>query len=385
MAKRRRLEAPGAEELADLEAGFAAKPTPDRIGLNPPITQVAADAARASSPLDTDQRVTIARDSVDANAWRSAVEAGRVINDLPLETIDLTYLTRDRMVVEADALDELIASIRSNGLRLPIEVVALSPGRYGLVSGWRRMTALLALQAQQARQGQGPDFSTVKAIIRPPHDAGTLYTAMVEENELRAQLTPYERGRIAVIAAKDGVFIDTDAAIETIFATASRAKRSKIRSFAMVHQELGDMLHFPIDLSERNGLRLAYALREGYGDQLRDALIKSARSFASASSVSGGVAEGGAVGPAIEWALMEPVIALFEAKERKSDHKSDRGGRPKAQFAKTIATQHALAHGVTMEKVQHEDGYSIRLRGKAVDSEMISVLMGALEQVLAKG
>jgi ParB family chromosome partitioning protein len=380
MAKRRRLEAPGAEELADLEAGFAAKPTPDRIGLNPPITQVAADAARASSPLDTDQRVTIARDSVDATAWRSAVEAGRVINDLPLETIDLTYLTRDRMVVEADALDELIASIRSNGLRLPIEVVALSPGRYGLVSGWRRMTALLALRAQQARQGQGSDFSTVKAIIRPPHDAGTLYTAMVEENELRAQLTPYERGRIAVIAAKDGVFIDTDAAIETIFATASRAKRSKIRSFAMVHQELGDMLHFPIDLSERNGLRLAYALREGYGDQLRGALIKSARSLASASS-----ANGGAVGPAIEWALMEPVIALFEAQERKSDHKSERGGRPKAQFARTIATQHALANGVTMEKVQHEDGYSIRLRGKAVDSEMISVLMGALEQVLAKG
>lgn len=56
MAKRRRLEAPGAAELADLEAGFAAKPSLDRMGLTAaPIAQIAGDIARASDPLDLDK------------------------------------------------------------------------------------------------------------------------------------------------------------------------------------------------------------------------------------------------------------------------------------------------------------------------------------------
>lgn len=374
MAKRRRLEAPGAAELADLEAGFAAKQMPDRmgpdrigpdrLGLTAPITQVAAEAARAASPLDIDQRVTNAQNSVDAGAWRDAVQAGRVISDLPLDAIDLGHLTRDRMIVEADDLEELKASIRTNGMRLPIEVVALPDGRYGLVSGWRRMTVLLTLSAESRASG-GQDFATVKAIVRPPYEAGVLYTAMVEENELRAQLTPYERGRIAVVAAENGAFSGTESAIETIFATASRAKRSKIRSFAKVHQLLGDVLHFPTDLSERNGLRLAYALREGSVQALRQALMTS-------------TGEGGIEGPAREWAMLEPIVAASEAQERPAE----RGGRPKAQITKPVSPRQILASGISMQQIEHEDGYSIRLRGASVDAEMMARVMAALERML---
>ena len=369
MAKRRRLEAPGAAELADLEAGFAAKQMPDRMGpdrmgMTAPITQVAAEAARAASPLDIDQRVTNAQNSVDAGAWRDAVQAGRVISDLPLDAIDLGHLTRDRMIVEADELEELKASIRTNGMRLPIEVVALPEGRYGLVSGWRRMTVLLTLSAESRASG-GQDFATVKAIVRPPYEAGILYTAMVEENELRAQLTPYERGRIAVVAAENGAFSGTESAIETIFATASRAKRSKIRSFAKVHQLLGDVLHFPTDLSERNGLRLAYALREGSVQALRQALMTS-------------TGEGGIEGPAREWAMLEPIVVASEAQERTAE----RGGRPKAQITKPVSPRQTLANGISMQQIEHEDGYSIRLRGASVDAEMIARVMAALERML---
>ena len=360
MARRRRLEAPGPEELASLEAGFAAKPLPDRAGLAAPIAQIAGEIARAAEPLDVEKRVSIARDSVDAEAWRAAVGEGRVISDLALDRIDLDYMMRDRIVVEASEIEELKTSIRANGLRLPIEVVAMEDGRYGLVSGWRRVTALLALQEEEPGA-----WATVKAIIRPPYEAGALYTAMVEENELRAQVSPYERGRIAVVAARLGAFPDTETAIETIFAAASKAKRSKIRSFAYVHDELGDMLAFPTDLSERNGLRLAYALREGYGQQMRGALFDAK-----------------ATGPAMEWAALEPIVAAAEAVERLPD--PSRGGRPRTRFAKTSRPPGDLANGITMERVLHEDGYSIRLRGAVVDVVMVDQLMDQLRRWLSR-
>lgn len=362
MAKRRRLEAPGAAELADLEAGFAAKPAPDRIGLGAPIAQIAGEIARASDPLDVEKRVSIARNSVDAEAWRQALQEGRVITEIGLDSIELDHIMRDRMVVEASEIEELKTSIRANGLRLPIEVVALEAGRYGLISGWRRVTALQQMQAEDP-EGQ----YTVKAFIRPPYEAGALYTAMVEENELRAQITPYERGRIAVMSARLGAFVDTEAAIETIFAAASKAKRSKIRSFALVHDELGDMLQFPTDLSERNGLRLAFALREGFGEKLRAALRGSPRS-----------------GPTYEWALLEPIARAAEAVERLPDIAHvNRGGRPRKQFTRPLGNTEALANGITMEGVYHEDGYSIRLRGRVVDAEMVDLLMDQLRRLLS--
>lgn len=362
MAKRRRLEAPGAEELASLEAGFAAKPTPDRIGLGAPIAQIAGEIARASDPLDVEKRVSIARNSLDAEAWRQAMQEGRVVTEIALDSIDMEHIMRDRMVVDAAEIEELKSSIRANGLRLPIEVVAIDGGRYGLISGWRRVTAL-----QQMQEEDPESRYTIKAFVRPPYEAGALYTAMVEENELRAQITPYERGRIAVMSARLGAFVDTEAAIETIFAAASKSKRSKIRSFALVHEELGDMLQFPTDLSERNGLRLAFALREGFYEKMRTALRGSARS-----------------GPTYEWALLEPIVSAAEAVERLPDDAHvNRGGRPRKQFTRPLGNTESLANGITMEGVYHEDGYSIRLRGRVVDAEMVDLLMDQLRRLLS--
>ena len=357
MAKRRRLEAPDAEALASLEAGFAAKPTPDRIGLTAPIAQVAAEIARMAEPLDTEKRVSNMRDSVDAAAWRQAQTEGRVIADLPLSAIVPEHLMRDRMVVEAAELEELKDSIRAHGQRLPIEVIALEDGRYGLISGWRRHRVLQELAAEA-----GNPAPTIKALILPADETGALYTAMVEENEMRAQVSTYERGRIAAMAAELGAFPETETAINAIFASASKSKRSKIRSFAYIHEELGDMLRFPTDLSERNGLRLAHALREGYADDIRHALIRTGT--------------GGAVR---EWALMEPYVSAAEAVERQAE----RGGRPKLQFAKPTGRAEDLG-GITMERVLHEDGYAIRLRGKHVDVEMIEVLMSELRNLMTR-
>ena len=318
--------------------GFAAKPIHDLT-------------------IDTEN----ARNSADAALWRHAQDEGRLVVDLPTDRIVLDHVMRARMVVDNTELDELKASIRAHGLRLPIEVVPLAAGLFGLISGWRRVTAVQQLHAETG------DFVTIKAFVRKADQAGAIYTAMVEENELRAQLTPYERGRIAVMSAREGAFTDTEAAIETIFATASKAKRSKIRSFAFVHEELGDMLQFPTDLSERNGLRLAYALREGFAVHLRTALRGSRLS-----------------GPTYEWTLLEPIVAAAEAVERLGDKAAiHRGGRPRSQFERPSGRREPLANGISMERVLHEDGYSIRLRGAVVDTEMIDLLMDDLRRRLS--
>ncbi|WP_311199555.1 hypothetical protein [Phaeobacter inhibens] len=51
--------------------------------------------------------------------------------------------------------------------------------------------------------------------------------------------------------------------MDALFGAASKAKRSKVRSFAAVHEGLGDLLRYPNALSEKAGLKLAAALRSG--------------------------------------------------------------------------------------------------------------------------
>lgn len=345
MAKRRKLEAPDAAELAALEEGFAAKPVPDRLGIGaPPIAAVAAETARLSDPHESEHRVKAARDASDAGAWREAREAGRIIEDLPVDAVIVEHMVRDRLTVSAQEMEELKTSIRANGQRLPIEVVVLARGRYGLVSGWRRLEAIRSLAAESGQVGR------VRALVRPAGEAGAAYAAMVEENEVRSQITPYERGRIAVVAAEQGAFRSPEEAVDAIFATASKAKRSKIRSFALLHEELGDMLVFPTEISERNGLRLAQAIRAGFGPDLREAL-----------------GTGLGIDPAREMAALEPVLGQAE---RSSAGDRPSGGRPTRQEPPIVLDQ-----GLSLQRLSHGDGFSLRFRGSAADADLSDRLM----------
>src|SRR5690606_37796850 len=127
--------------------------------------------------------------------------------------------------------------------------------------------------------------------------------------EVREELSHFERGRIAVIAANQGAFANTDEAVNRLFATGSKAKRSKVRSFALIFEELGDMLRFPDALTERWGLRLSGALRHGAEARLRQAL--SMRGAEDAEE---------------EWSLIEPVLQALES----GPGRPSRGGRPRS-------------------------------------------------------
>lgn len=252
MAKRKRLiplplmpvengsvpaENAGLETKAYLRPGF---------GAPAPIARVAADAAAQSALTEM------------AQAMERARIEGRLVLSLALDQVDADHLVRDRIEAHEEELGHLIASLREYGQRTPIEVTDLGDGRYGLISGWRRLQALARLFSETGEER----FREVQALLRRPDTAQDAYIAMVEENEIRLALSYYERARIAARAVDAGVFESEKQALQRLFSAASRARRSKIGSFLAIYRRLNDALHFPAAIPERLGLSLAKALED---------------------------------------------------------------------------------------------------------------------------
>lgn len=239
-----------------------------------PIAQIAAEAA------------TLGALAALSDAWEQAQEQGRMVLSLPLAAIDPAYLIRDRVGLEPEAMGILCQSLRARGQQTPIEVTALPPDpatgatRYGLISGWRRLTALQLLHYETGEAR----FAEVLALLRQPAASSDAYVAMVEENEIRAGLSFYERARIVVQALQAGIFETEKAALQSLFSTALPAKRSKVKSFVPIVRQLDAALQFPARLSEKLGLTLARTLQvdPGFGRMLRDQLIKGPPASAEA-------------------------------------------------------------------------------------------------------
>ena len=270
MAKRKRLTpATGLSEsvLPETEthtgAGFGPRP-----GARAPIADVAGQAA-AQAALET------LADEVARNR-----REGRVVQSLPLQSVVEDHMVRDRMSQDAGDQAVLEASLRTRGQQTPIEVVEIAEGRYGLISGWRRLHALRRLHAETGEAR----FAAVQALIKPVETVSDGYVAMVEENEIRANLSFYERARLACEAARLGVYPTPSEAVRVLFAHAPAAKRSKINSFVRLCEALGAHLAYPETIPEKLGLSLVSALEreDGFARRLKEALRKSPPADAAA-------------------------------------------------------------------------------------------------------
>jgi ParB family chromosome partitioning protein len=240
MAKRKRLSpaifsATGPEERPETGSETGSD-RPVETHSRPPIAAVAGEAAERAAFAELARTLAEAR------------EEGRLIQRLPLSEIETGHLVRDRMAFDEGEMAALVASLRARGQQVPIEVVAREGG-YGLISGLRRIMALSEIGETE-----------VLALVRRPETSAEAYLAMVEENEIRAGISFYERARLASEAARLGIYPDPAAAISALFASASPAKRSKIGSFVRVHAALGTVLRYPAAIPERLGLALAGAL-----------------------------------------------------------------------------------------------------------------------------
>ena len=233
MAKRKRLELPADTVSPDLETKSAFPAPRARM----PIAEVAGEVAGRAALEEVAREMTVAEDE------------GRIVKKLPLDKIATHHLSRDRMVLDDEEMAALTASIAERGQQTPIEVVPLPGGQFGLISGLRRLEALRRLDAGHAL-----------ALVRSPETSQAAYQAMVEENEIRANLSFYERANIAVAAVGQGVYPDVRAAVKALFAHAPKAKRSKIVKFVTLREALGGTLAFPTAIPEHLGLALAQAI-----------------------------------------------------------------------------------------------------------------------------
>ena len=234
MAKRKRLS----PAILTTDTSVMA---PEKKLTRAPIAYVAGDAAASSALMELSVQISAAR------------QEGRWIEKIPINAINSDYLVRDRVTTNIDEMMALKDSLRASGQQTAIEVVLYGSETFGLISGWRRLTALRELHLEG-----GTD--TILAIVRNPDNASASYLAMVEENEIRSGLSFYERGRIVAKATDAGVYTSDKTALAALFHASPRAKRSKIGSFVRIMRALDDVLLFPTMLSERNGLALAQAL-----------------------------------------------------------------------------------------------------------------------------
>ena len=365
MAKRRKLEAPSADDLNRIEEEFR-RETSGR-GMVAPITQVAADAAAHLETQSPAARTEQARFKADSERLDQLRADGLVMTEIAVDQIEADAMIRDRNQLDEDEMLELRTSIAGQGLRLPIEVFELptpaaSGARYGLLSGYRRLKAVRGL----LELTEQTKYTTIRSVVRPRTDADDAFVAMVEENEVRSDLSHFERGRIAVIAAQQGAFVNAEEAINRLYASGSKAKRSKVRSFAMIFEELGDLLEFPEQLTEKRGLRIAAVLRSGGEAQLRDALAHSAGSAQE------------------EWDQIETVVDHFEAQPKTGS----RGGRPSKPKSGAIDWRDAdtieTSSGITIRRGADSQGYLLRLEGQGLSTDLMDSLMREIQVLLEK-
>ncbi|KIN70374.1 ParB-like nuclease [Sulfitobacter donghicola DSW-25 = KCTC 12864 = JCM 14565] len=309
-----------------------------------PIAQIAGDAASVAA-------FEALRAELD-----NATREGRIIRALPLGQVLETYLIRDRQHTAQEDIDALYQSIQARGQQAPIEVVMIENG-FGLISGWRRLQALRALYANTGEAR----FATVHALIRQPAAQADAYMAMVEENEIRANLSFYERARVTVQTLRAGVFETDKEALQGLFASVSFSKRSKIKSFMPVVEALDEVLQSPQDIPERLGLALSKLLG---GDAQAAAQLRAQLREAHASGGS-------------EREVLEAAVTSQMKSVRPSEIPLEDTG-PKEEVSVTLPAlprQGALGEGLEMLA---RDGRVV-VQGTAVNSAFVARLEAFLK------
>ena len=160
----------------------------------------------------------------------------------------------------------------ADGLRQPIELVELSEPfdgcTHALVSGMRRLTALREI----ARMNGTANTATAPATLRAPTTMTEILRDIASENEQRAQVSMFEKGRFLNAAVDQGHLPSLDAAIAQLFPGQNRNKTFRLRSAAEVAQALDGQLSTPEDLSQAQIEALATALRRGMAEIIDEVL-----------------------------------------------------------------------------------------------------------------
>jgi ParB family chromosome partitioning protein len=273
------------------------------------------------------------------------------IKHIPLDQIQTTALPRDRTLIETNALDELTASIRTNGLRLPIEVYP-TENTFALIAGYRRHLAFQTLAQSDSA------FAKIPAFIRSPQSMPSAMAAMIEENEMRQSLSPWERAHIIVRATDMGTFKTIDEATQTLFPHASRQKRAKLRTITDVIMELDGLLTDPELLTERQLMRLSNAIRHDWTDIIQTALTEQ-RGLNSRQ----------------QWARILPTLTELEGLI--ANNHTTTSNSPRRNITPRA--------GITVRRESTPYGYTLHISGRKATGMLMSSVMDEIERWLGEG
>jgi ParB family chromosome partitioning protein len=284
------------------------------------------------------------------------------VRRIPLDAIDPDAVARDRTRLDEAALAELTASIARGGLRQPIEVFELGDPRagraYGLISGFRRLRAFRDLAAAGAAA-----FAEIPAFVRRPADIPAVLAAMVEENDVRAGLSAWEKGAVAARAVSEAWFPDLPTALAALYPGANRFKRARIRTVAELVIEMDGVLAEPERLSERDCLRYAAAVAAGFADHI-------------AASLEGAPARGHDA----QWALIDSILRESEAFP---DERPIRDGRPNRR---RITRHRKLpTHAVAIRRERTQSGFVLHVTGRDASTPLINQVFDEVERWLSPG
>ena len=194
---------------------------------------------------------------------------------------------RRRTARRAQALDPRLRPAHA-GRALPARRDPIDTFRYGLLSGFRRIAAYRAL----AETGLAEKFAppSPPSCARPP-TAPPASPPWSRRTRSRADLSPWEKGRIAVVARDQGVFATIEAAVDRLYPAADATRRSRLRSIARLAKSLEGALTAPEKFSDRQLLRIANACRNGFTTIVQTALEQSSCACTSRAPVGAAPAD----------------------------------------------------------------------------------------------
>jgi ParB family transcriptional regulator, chromosome partitioning protein len=271
------------------------------------------------------------------------------LHNIPIPRIDPEALPRDRSLLDPGPLAELSRSIAASGLRQPIEVWRLTTPRppylYGLISGYRRLAACRAL-----------GHTTIPAFLRTPDSLPQAMAVMVAENEVRTQITPWEKGRLILATVAEGHFPTPDAAILALYPAQTRQTRTRLRSFAMVVEALSETLATPERLTTARMDRLAAALRSGWEDLILATLLPLKTA-----------------GLESQWQALQPLLS-----ESRTSLPSPMEPRPRRLLH--------LKQGLTIRREMTRTGWILRFTGpEARKGGLVDDVLDEVERVFGMG
>ncbi len=155
-------------------------------------------------------------------------KAGLITDLIPLDDIRTDKLTRDRAPGRDPEIDELKRSIREIGLSNPIRVEQVGD-TFELIQGFRRFTAYRELFEETGDDA----FARIPAGINAKgENLLRLYRRMVDENLVRRGVSFGEMAQLAINYRKQAAEVEGyDHAVELLFASSGRQKRSYIKHF----------------------------------------------------------------------------------------------------------------------------------------------------------